>query len=201
LNWLDIVIIVILVFGIIQGMRMGLLGAAINALALIVGWQLAGQLSDDIGGILGDSLSNDTIVTVISYIIIMGLSVAVARIAWKALRPIISLATLGIVGMVDRLGGVIVGLVIGVVFAGALIIVLARFTYNFEVPDEGIAGTVARQIPQVDDTRESIEGVLIDSATVPMFIKITDALPASALGFVPSDFKVSLDILERRIEG
>ena len=200
MNWFDIVILVAIVVGVVQGIRVGLLGAAVNAIALIIGWQIAGQLSDDIGGLFKGSISNDTIVTVISYIIIMALSIVVAQMAWKIIRPIISLATLGIVGMVDRLGGVVVGLIMGIVIAGALILVMARFTYNFELPDEGITGTVAGQSPKVQDTKDSIEKALLQSTTVPVFIKIADAIPGNTLGFVPSDFKVALDILESKLE-
>ena len=201
MNWFDIVILAIIILSLVQGMRIGLLGAAVSAIALIVGWQLAGQLSDNIGGIFSSSLSNDTIVTVISYVIIMALSVAVAQFAWKFIRPIISLATLGLVGMADRLGGIAIGLVMGIVLAGAVIIVLARFTYNFELPDEGIAGTVSERIPRVQDTKDSLETGLTESTVVPVFIKVTNVIPGSALGFVPSDFRVALDILESNIEG
>lgn len=200
MNWFDLVILAVVIIGLVQGMRSGLLGAAVNAIALIIGWQLAGQFSDDIGGLFKGSLSNDTIVTVISYVIIMALSLVVARAAWKIIRPIISVATLGIVGMVDRIGGIALGLIMGLIFAGAIIMVLARFTYNFELPNEGIAGAVAGQVPKVQDTKDALEGALTESTTVPIFIKIADAIPADTLGFVPSDFKVSLDILESNIE-
>ena len=101
---------------------------------------------------------------------------------------------------VDRVGGVALGLVTGFVVVGAIIIVLARFTYNFNLPEEGVAGAVASRVPQVQDTRESIEGAMKGSSIVPAFINVTDALPGSALGFVPSDFKVSFDILKSRID-
>jgi len=77
---------------------------------------------------------------------------------------------------------------------------LARFTYNFELPDEGIAGTVADRIPRVQSTRDSVEGLLMESAIVPTFVNVADALPASALGFVPSDFRAAFDILKSRID-
>ena len=201
MNWLDLLLLAILVVGAILGMRLGLLGAAINALALLIGWLVAGQLSDEVGGLFASSLSNDTIVTVISYIIIMALSLVLAKIAWKIARPIINLATLGIVGVADRVGGIIVGAILGIVVASAIIIVLARFTYNFELSDTGITGGIAVQVPQVKDTKEAVEGALTDSATVPAFINFTNALPGNALGFIPSDFKISLEILEKNIEG
>lgn len=201
MNWLDILLLAILVVGAILGMRLGLLGAAINAMALLIGWLVAGRLSDEVGGIFASSLSSDTIVTVLAYIVIMALSLVLARIVWKVVRPIVNLATLGVVGVADRVGGIVVGAILGIMIASALIIVLARFTYNFELPDTGITGGIAVQVPKVKDTKEAVEGALTDSATVPAFINFTNALPGNALGFIPSDFKISLEILENAIEG
>ena len=201
MNWLDILLLAILVVGAILGMRLGLLGAAINAMALLIGWLVAGRLSDEVGGIFASSLSSDTIVTVLAYIVIMALSLVLARIVWKVARPIINLATLGVVGVADRVGGIVVGAILGIMIASAIIIVLARFTYNFELPDTGITGGIAVQVPKVQDTKEAVEGALTDSATVPAFINFTNALPGNALGFIPSDFKISLEILESAIDG
>ncbi|MCH7653414.1 MAG: CvpA family protein [Chloroflexi bacterium] len=201
MNWLDILLLAILVVGAILGMRLGLLGAAINAMALLIGWLVAGRLSDEVGGIFASSLSSDTIVTVLAYIVIMALSLVLARIVWKVVRPIVNLATLGVVGVADRVGGIVVGAILGIMIASAIIIVLARFTYNFELPDTGITGGIAVQVPKVEDTKEAVEGALTDSATVPAFINFTNALPGNALGFIPSDFKISLEILESAIEG
>lgn len=200
MNVLDIVLLVVLAGAAFQGLKIGLIGAAVNSASLIIGWMLAGQLSDEVGALFASSIGNDTIVTVISYVVIMALSLVVGKAAWKILKPIVGLATLGLVGTVDRVGGVALGLVTGFVVIGAIVIVLARFTYNFELPDEGIAGTVADRIPRVQSTRDSVEGLLMESAIVPTFVNVADALPASALGFVPSDFRAAFDILNSRID-
>lgn len=200
MNIFDIILLVILAGAAFQGLKVGLIGAAVNAVALIIGWMLAGQLSDEVGGLFAGSIGSDTIVTVISYVVIMALSLFVGKTAWKFIRPIVGVATLGLVGTVDRVGGVVLGLVTGLVVVGAIIIVMARFTYNFNLPDEGVAGAVAGRIPQVQSTKETVEGWLIESSIVPTFVNITDALPGSALGFVPSDFKAAFDILKSRID-
>jgi uncharacterized membrane protein required for colicin V production len=200
LNVLDIVLLVVLAGAAFQGLKIGLIGAAVNTASLIIGWMLAGQLSDEVGALFASSIGNDTIVTVISYVVIMALSLVVGKTAWKIIKPIVGLATFGLVGTVDRVGGVALGLVTGFVVIGAIVIVLARFTYDFELPDEGIAGTVADRIPRVQSTRDSVEGLLIGSAVVPTFVNVADALPASALGFVPSDFRGAFDILKSRID-
>ena len=200
MNWFDFVIIGIVVLGAIQGMRVGLLGAAVTAIGVIIGWLIAGQLADKVGGIFDNSLTGDTIVTVISYIVIMAVTLVIITFVWKILKPILTVVTLGMTGMVDRLGGLALGLLFGIVMAGAAIIVVARFAYNFELPEEGISGDVAQRIPIPDGTKESVENALTDSAIVSAFIDVTDAIPGDALGFVPSDFRISLDILEKSIE-
>jgi uncharacterized membrane protein required for colicin V production len=200
LNWLDLVLIAILLVGAFMGMRTGLIGAAVTALGAIIGWMLAGRFSDNLGGLFSESLSNDTWVTVISYAIIVTATIVVARLIWRFVRPLLSAATLGIAGMVDKLGGVALGLLAGFAIGCALIIAMARFAYNFKVPDEGISGQVAQRIPRVEDTREAVENALIGSAIVPTFIDVAEALPGNALGFVPSDFKVALGILKQEIE-
>lgn len=200
MNWLDWVLIIIVAVAALMGMRTGIIGAAITAAGVIIGWLLAGQWADDIGGLAGDSLSADKWITVAAYVIIIAAAVGVANFAGKAIRPVITVATLGLAGIPDKIGGLALGLIVGIAVAGALVIVMARITYSFELPEEGIAGSVADRIPDVEATREKIEEALSESAIVAGFIDVTDALPASALGFVPEDFKASLDILEQAIE-
>jgi hypothetical protein len=161
---------------------------------------LAGRFGDKIGGVLSGTPASDTLITVISYAIIIALTIVAARFIWKAIRPVVSLATLGTASLVDRVGGLALGLVLGFVIIGAIIIAMARFTYNFDLPGEGIAGAVADRIPKVEDTREGVESALTESAVVPPFITVAKALPGNALGFVPSDFMISLEILEQNIE-
>ena len=170
------------------------------AMGGVVGWLLAGQFGDKVGGLFEDSLSSDTIVTAISYIIIIVLAIVVARTVRGIVRPFLTIATLGLSAMVDRVGGLALGLAVGLAIAGALIVVTARITYNFELPSEGTASEVAKRVPRVEDTRATLEDALVDSALVSVFIDIADALPGNTLGFVPSDFKISLDILEEKID-
>ena len=193
-------IIAVVVAGILAGMKEGLIGAAFMAVGGGVGWLLAGQFGDKVGGLFEDSLSSDTIVTAISYIVIIVLAIVVARTVRGIVRPFLTIATLGLSAMVDRVGGLALGLAVGLAIAGALIVVMARITYNFELPSEGTAGEVAKRVPRVEDTRATLEDALVDSALVSVFIDITDALPGNTLGFVPSDFKISLDILEEKID-
>ena len=198
--WLDFVLIAIVVVVAFMGMKTGLIGAVFGAVGGYVGWLIAGQASDNLGGLFDKSLSNDTLVTVISYAIIVILGLIVGGIIYRIVSPFITVATLGMSSMVDKLGGLALGLVLGLAIAGAVIMAAARSAYNFDFPEAGIAGGVAERIPNVEETRERVEEALTESAIVELFIDVTDGIPGDALGFVPSDFRVSLDILEENIQ-
>ena len=48
--------------------------------------------------------------------------------------------------------------------------------------------------------RGDINNALVDSSLVPFWLDIVDAVPGSAIGMVPDDFKLALDDLQRRID-
>ena len=197
MNWLDVVILSILLLAAYKGMGVGLIGTAVIAFAGFIGWMLAGQLADDVGGYF-DKLSNDTLVTTISYVAIKATAIAIGTIVSKFVKPLLTIATLGLSGIIDKVGGVALGLAFGIAITGALIIALARFTYDFEIPEQGLSSIVAAKIP-VSDTKTFTESALTNSSLVVIFIDSVDSLPGNAFGFVPSDFKASLDILKDNI--
>lgn len=197
MNWLDVVILSILLLAAYKGMGVGLIGTAVIAFAGFIGWMLAGQLADDLGGYF-EKLSNDTLVTTISYVAIIATAIAIGTIVSKFVKPLLTIATLGLSGIIDKVGGVALGLAFGVAITGALIIALARFTYDFEIPEQGLSSIVAAKIP-VSDTKTFTESALTNSSLVVIFIDSVDSLPGNAFGFVPSDFKASLDILKDNI--
>ena len=200
MNWYDIVIIAIVAVGAMMGMRLGLIGAAIAAAGALLGWLLAGQFADDLGGLFGDSLSADRWGTVVAYVVIVALAIGVANIVGKFIRPLITLATLGLAGLPDKLGGLALGVVLGVLVSAAFIVASARFAYDFELPEDGVAADIAGRIPDVEETKERVEKALAESGIVSVFIDVVDAIPADTFGFVPSYFKASLEILEEKIE-
>ncbi|MCH7801419.1 MAG: CvpA family protein [Chloroflexi bacterium] len=222
MNWLDITLIVIMALGLLWGLKTGLISAIFTAVGILVGWVVAGQLADDIGGYFESSLNSDTLVTVVSYAVIIIASVIIIGFIGKIIKPIVGIATLGASSMVDKLGGLAMGLVIGLAIAGVFITGMARFAYNFtvEIPDIEIAGAAGSalgsqasavtgaltdslsgfSLPIVDDKKEAVEDALTESTIVPIFMNIRGALPGNALGFIPADFAAALDILQEAID-
>ena len=209
MNWLDFVLIAVVVVAGLGGMKFGLIRGVLTAVGVYIGWTLAGQYSDDIGAFFEDSLSNDALVTVIAYAIIMVGALLASGIVAKIVMPLLTVFTLGLSSLVDRIGGLAMGLLIGVAVAGALIIGMARLTYNFdiesitEVAPLQVVSRVAKigdQLVRVEDAREQLETVLADSQLVAAFIDLTGAMPGDTLGLVPSDFKFALEILQEHID-
>jgi uncharacterized membrane protein required for colicin V production len=208
-NWIDFLLLAVLIVGALYGMKMGLIKAVFVTAGVYIGWLLAGQWSDKVGGIFEGSVSNDTIVTVLTYAVTMVAAVIAANFAVKILKPMLTVFTLGLSGMVDKLGGLVLGLLLGVAFSSAIIIGFARLTYNLDISSltDAVPAQVTErvvevgdQLAKVEDARESLETALTESQLVPTYIKVFDAIPANAMGLIPADFKVALEVLKTEIE-
>ena len=201
MNWIDIVGLVLIVGATAWGIKSGLIAAAVNIAGVLIGWMVAGRLADDIGALFENSSATDTTVTVIAYILILLAGLMVTRMASKLIRPgmfIVDLASLGL----NRMGGAVLGLLIGLVLSAAFITFTARLAYNFDISE---SLTRVQNVPtaklyaEVEETRLSLETALADSNLASLFLKVRNTLPGDTLGFIPSDFKTSLDILENSL--
>ncbi len=190
MNWFDYGVAGVAIIGLLIGWKMGLLGAIFNAIGVVVGIFIAGHFSDDIASWIADQGTGDAVATVLAYVVIVvGVFVA-AQVAKGVTKKMLSLVFLG---WVDSLGSILVGLVFGLTLAGAVILAVARF--GSDLPTEGAVGMVV----EMTGFRGSIQGALVKSTLVPVFIDITKAIPADAMGFVPGDFRLALEDIEQRI--
>lgn len=210
MNLFDVSLVIILFVCAFTGIRVGLIKASFSAAAAILGWLIAAQYSSDIAKLFGDSLSSHTAFTVIFYSLIVITAVAISPKITKIVKPLLAFLTLGISSMVDRLGGLLLGAVMGIAICSTIILGISRVTYNFEVsdltkniPNLGQTNSqiykvvdVGGNIINVEDAREGMETILSESKIVSIFTEITTSLPNNALGFVPTDFSVALEILD-----
>ena len=191
MNWLDIVLIGLVIVGALRGFRIGLFGAAVNALALMMGWLFASQVAYALGLVGGfvDWSSTSTIVAV--YVIVIAVTVAVVQFAWTIIRKSLGIVTLGTSSLIDRLGGLLLGIILGGLLAGVLVLAMSRFTYNMPLEASGLPGANG-------DVREGLEAALVESVVVRIFIEQTDELPLNAFGFISPGFAESLEMIGRR---
>ena len=197
MNWLDWILITIVAMGAYTGFKVGLIQAALVFVAMFVGWVFAGQVSNKVGGLFDTSLSNDTIVTVATYAVLMITAIIISGFVAKIVKPILSIFTLGLTSMADKLGGLALGLLVGFVMVLAVIIAGARLTYDFDpgILDGNLPAGITKQLPEIADVSVGLEKALTESEIAVTTVRITDALPAGALGLAPSDFGIALDIL------
>ena len=207
MNWIDIVILTILIACVLWGARTGMVGAALYAVGIIIGWMIGGRAAQMIGSAFGDSLSIDTTVTVIVYILVLGASILLTRSVIKLLKPGTALVDVATLGM-NRIVGMVLGLAIGIILVAVAFTAITRFTYDFDL-DTDISGSAALTTPahvvtenilaKVDNTRSTLENGLIDSAIAPTIVKILRKIPGNSFGFVPKDFMAALDILDSKL--
>ena len=105
---------------------------------------------------------------------------------WKTLRCSIITTILGLSPDVNRLVGLLLGLIYGAAISAAIILLFARATYSLPKPFEPI------QVQLIS------EDALAGSTGVRVFKGVVDDLPLSAFGFIYGTFSDPLDMLEER---
>ena len=200
MNWVDILLLVILVATLIWGVRTGILRTVFVAIGMVVGWWLAGRYADDVGGLAGSVAFADSIITVVAYWAIIALATVVVVKIGGLIQTALNIGTLGAVGMGDRIGGLVLGGVVGLVVVCAVIVVLSRLAFDFtiEVPASELAGR-GPGIVSIDNQRQALVDSLAESSAVSYFLTVRDFLPEGMLGLVPDDFDMGLDLLDQNM--
>ena len=210
MNWLDLVLLGILAASVAVGVRLGLIKAVLVAAAVYAGGLVAGRLSGEVGGFLGglvsmegnlgellsNTVQNETILTVATYAVIIAAFLLIAR-ALSKLAFVLKLATMGLSGVVDRGGGLLLGLLIGVALTSALVLGLAALAYGTDY-DPAVSGV--NPYARVEGAVESLDGTLVGSRLVALHLDVFDLLPGNALGYVPPGFSVAVSTLRSGME-
>jgi membrane protein required for colicin V production len=146
MNWLDIIILVVLVIAAFMGLRMGLIKAVLLLAGIIVGVVLAGHYSGPLGERL-TFISSAGVAKVVAFAVIMLAVLAAAAIAAALLTWAAKVAMLG---WVNRLGGAVAGLFLGALFCGALLAMWVHFLGMAQViTDSAIAAILLERLPMV----------------------------------------------------
>jgi len=146
MNWLDIVILVLVVIPTLIGLKAGLIRAVLSLVGVIVGVILAGQYHQALGEQL-TFISQANVANIVAFAIILIVVMIIAAVLASVLKWLVSLVLLG---WVNRLGGAIFGLLLGVIFCGALLAIWAKFlgvreTFN----DSALATLLLNQFPLI----------------------------------------------------
>jgi membrane protein required for colicin V production len=127
MNWLDIVIIVVIVLLGIVGLRQGLIRTVFGIAGLIGGIVLAGRYYDELAALLFPS--GATWANIAAYAIIAIATLVVAGVIGWLLAKLVNFAALG---WLDRLVGFILGVVIGGLLCAAILAIVVKYYPGME---------------------------------------------------------------------
>jgi len=134
MNWLDIVLLIIIVIVTFLGLWVGLIKAGLLLVGIIVGVILAGHFYLPFSRVLSFLPGEGTARVVAFAIILIGVIIIAVLLAVLLKR----LSSLTLLGWVDRLGGAVFGLLLGAIFCGALLAMWAKFL--------GVGGAISGSI-------------------------------------------------------
>ena len=123
MNWLDIIILIIIVISTVIGLKVGIIKAFFAVAGVIIGVFLAGRFS----GSLADRLpfiSDADVAKVVAFAVILIVVMIIAAI----LAVVIKWATSAVMlGWLNRLGGAILGVILGAIFCAAILTMWVNF--------------------------------------------------------------------------
>ena len=226
MNWLDFVILGILIASMLWGLKTGIFVAGIYGIAILVGWRISGEVSQFVGEFIGDALglnsssakaiselsginlSVDTITTVTVFVVVLILTLIITNIVLKFVGPFLAVLDVATLGM-GRIAGIILGLIIGVIISSITISGLTRLAYDFhEIPalpgssfiPAGEVVSIEGIDAKIENTRTSIETALLGSRMAPIFVKTLQITPDNAFGIIPTDYMTAIKILDSKLD-
>lgn len=144
--WLDIVIIVLVAISTFIGLRIGIIKAVLSLVGVIVGVLLAGRFYSALAGGL-TFIPQETLAKIVAFAIILVGVMLVAGVLASVLKWLASIVMLG---WVNRLGGAILGLVLGAIFCSALLAMWTKFLgIQGFIAESGLATLLLDRFPMV----------------------------------------------------
>ena len=145
MNWLDIAILVAIAIFAYLGLRMGIIKAVLSLAGLIVGVILAGRYYGPRSEQLA-FIPQASVAKIVAFAIILVGVMVVAGVLASLMKWIASVTMLG---WVNRLGGAVFGLVLGAIFCGALLAIWVKFFDIAAISKSNLAAILLDRLPMV----------------------------------------------------
>ena len=145
MNWVDIVIIIYLCLSVISGFMQGLIRTVLSIIGLIVGIILAAHFYKQLGDAL-TFISNKNVADVVAFIFILLVVMGIAALIAWFLRSLIKAI---ILGWVDKIGGAVLGLILGALSISAILAIIAKVSNSSLITDSKFAGFFLDKFPLI----------------------------------------------------
>jgi membrane protein required for colicin V production len=125
-NWLDAVIVIVIVWFTFAAFRAGIIREVVGVIALVVGVLAAGYYYDDLAENVLLVIDDDTAANVIAFIVLFGAVALGGQLAAFLLKRMASLFSLG---WADHLAGAAFGLLKGLILVEVFLILFTTYPY------------------------------------------------------------------------
>ncbi len=208
MNVLDWILIIAFAATAFWGYKTGLVSAVLNAAAIYVGMLLSGVFAGQVLSLIWDGVESQAVSTAIGYVIIFAGVFIACRIVASMIKKAIKVTFMG---WIDSLGGIVIGLVAGVLIAGGILTVVARYSFveDVETTEIGVGDIMTNGREGITDKitgntiafaknlgQDKGRNLLLESTLVPSLIDIRSVVTA----FAPAEFGEALELLEQAID-
>ena len=159
--WLDILILVVWGLLTLWGWKRGLIGFAMPLLMVVVGLAVSSRLAEPVGNLFSAVTDDEALQTGLAFVGIFALLFLLSVIGSSFLRRLVGVAPFG--DKVDRLGGALLGLLVGFALLSGLLVGLQKYP--------------------IGNSREVIAGAPVASLMADNFGAVV-----RAIGLIPGDW-------------
>jgi membrane protein required for colicin V production len=145
MNWVDIVIIIYLAISVISGLVQGLIKTLLSFVGVIIGVFLAAHFYKQLGDVL-TFISNRDVANVIAFAIILFAVMGIAALVAMLLKSFIKAIMLG---WLDKLGGAVIGSLLGTLSISAFLAIIVKYTSNSLIIDSKLSAFFLDKFPLV----------------------------------------------------
>ncbi len=124
MNWLDIVIVLVIVFFASSAFRAGLIREVVTLVSVAVGVVIAGLFYDDLARDVLVFIDNEKTALIVSFLVLLGAVYLAGQLIAVMLKQAASLLFLG---WADHAGGALFGLIKGLIVVEVLLILLVTY--------------------------------------------------------------------------
>ncbi len=124
MNWLDIVIVLVIVFFASTAFRAGLIREVVTLVSVAVGVVIAGLFYDDLARDVLTFIDDEKTALIVSFLVLLGAVYLAGQLVAVMLKQAASLLFLG---WADHAGGALFGLIKGLIVVEVLLILLVTF--------------------------------------------------------------------------
>ena len=146
MSWLDVIVVIAIAIFTFLGLRMGIIKAVLSLAGLIVGVVLAGRYYVPFSEGL-TFISSANVAKIVAFAVILIGVMVIARVVAGLLRRVVSMLMLG---WVDKVGGAILGLVLGATLCGALLAIWIKYLGMADaIAESALAFLLLDRLPMV----------------------------------------------------